>query len=291
MKRLPFILLLFPLLLATVSLPGAFTAPRVDLMKVTPSATAGMAIWSSSSVVEALGSTIAVSFPPGTVVPATSISGCECVFMKYSVSWTGTAENFTASEVTITSGSISGDTVTLALPVSIGVGAFYIRFDETFNMQNPPMAGPTMLILGDTKGVPTASQPYFLGWAENEASIALVRGFVTSSGTPSVPVPGALVMLDTANPAGYHPAPWGPRATGVAAMDTTITAYTAVSGYDGGYILSVPALSTGTAYSIKAFVTYMQGGAPVTQYGQPSPATVTLIAGQTAISNISLTYR
>ncbi len=220
--------------------------PMVDLNDHTVSTNAMVAIWSSTNVTLSAGSTVTISLPSDWTVPAFSVAGCGCAFVKYTI--TNTAGTFTPNEVTVTAGSVSGNNVNLTLPNDAAPGPFYVRFDDYAGLRNPPTAGMATLAMTAGSDISESKPVAILNGPE--ATPGEIKGLVTDSGTP---VKGALIIASTDTYLMDNAPTFtlGPASGSVTAKAVTMDRLMAVTGSDGRYSLKVP-FNGSTTYNVAA---------------------------------------
>jgi hypothetical protein len=240
-----------------------------------------VAVWSTTDSYVTAGSAVNVIFPPDFVVPTgLSISTCTCVFMRPTSTSAG---DWGASDITFTAGSISlaGNSTQLVLPAALYPGKFYVRFDTTANFWTPANPGNSTLALVDPSGNTTLSKNFYISLSTTASPPSM--GFITGTvkTTAGNAVPAALVFASSVSPAIYLPVSISARHAWVMPTGTTVDAFTAATGSDGGYSLSVP---PGT-YSMRAEIWNAKNG---TAHGNGQDATsVVVSSGSTTRQDFS----
>jgi hypothetical protein len=197
--------------------------------------------------------------------------------MKYSVSYPGLAGTFRASEVTVTAGASTGQTITMALPQDMVPGPFYIRIDSQAQFHNPTTTGQSTILLSQSNGESLESRGFFV--VDESAGNSLdnlpgeVDGTVIVSGTA---LAGALIYASTAPVPTLSSLSMGPDSAFSAARDPGTEVYMASSDADGNYALKLPYLSGGSTYNIAAAYSITQSAGTCMNMGSLSSWSVTV---------------
>lgn len=270
-----------------LQLQARLTVPTIDLNDHSVSANAMLVVWSGTDVTLTAGSAVVLSLPSDWTVPATNIATCGCAFLKHTI--TGTAGTFTAVEVTVTAGSISGSNISISLPASAAPGPFYLRLDDFAGLRNPPTAG--MATLAVTAGSDIIESRPIAIVNGVESTPGEIKGLVTDAG---VPVKGALVFVstDTVMMDNAPTLTLGPTAGTITAKAVTLDRLIAVTDANGRYSLKVPFNGT-TTYNVAAlYGTSAAGGnsnykstVSTVNVSSSTPATVNLGTFAVCINN------
>jgi hypothetical protein len=271
---------LLALLLTGDLAAGSFSAPMVDLQNRVTGSAASMAIWSNASVSLAAGTSITLQFPTGYDLSALNPAACGCLFTKFSQS----DGSFAQHEVTVTAGSVSGQILTISLPVAFYPGDFYLRLDPASGVNNPATPGMMTLVMGDDSGFALQSKGYWLQTNTLAATApeSLLSGRVTDlSGRP---VAGALVVASSCpltSTAGLNLGP----AVGPMAMAPGVEWLSTITDANGGYSIALPQGGVAVTYYIQANYSKRVGVQLKTYQTPQQTVTVPGSATQVALGN------
>jgi hypothetical protein len=275
---------------------NAWTLPRVDLETSTVNLRTGMTIWSYSNTYLPAGTLVTLKLPPSTYLPSTVTAACQCLFVRDTLP----SGQYAGEQAVTYTAVAANNTLNFTLPQQMGHGTFYIRLDYTMGVANPPQPGPATLALnlpGLLGGNMLSSKAYIITPASSASTLGAITGKVVAYSSSNTKIngrglAGAMVSAWTSggNP---WPSTWGPRAPQVDAMDTTVNVYSAVSGSDGSFSISVPTNGSTTSYQINAISAdnYPIAGTKVstTYWGVTQTATVN--SGATAAVSLSVTVQ
>lgn len=273
-------LLLLPLLLLTaLARAGMYTAPLVDLDSRLTGTTASMAVWTNARVAVSSNAEVTITFPAGFNLGSFSPATCQCVFMKYTNSASG---SFSPSEVTVTAGHLNGQDMEVHLPGDIYPGPLYIRLDPTALVTNPPQAGTLMLVLKDSNDAPVTSRSFRIlnSLTDTDPPQAVISGFVRDPA--GKPISGAIVVASTTAISSVPNLTFGPGLSGAAAMGAGEEMLMAVSGQNGDYSLTAPYTTAGTSYYVQANYTIRTASNLLTY--QTNTATVQVSSANLAVN-------
>jgi hypothetical protein len=275
--------------------------PVVDAYPASQGVTPSVAVWSYASTSISAGNLMTYYFPWDTQVPnPIDLTTYPYVFIRY----TDTSGNFASTEITVTAGSyVAPNGIQITLPVAIGQGSYYVRFDQY--IQDSSGNGLKMttwpsvseganetLVLQDHNGVKTASMPFYLAPPDGSSqNLCDLSGRIVSSLDTSKGLPGALVFLATSDSTPLN-SPYGPRASTVAPLGLTTNAYTAVTDFDGYYSFKVPCDSVGTTYQLYGTVAGQNssGVQTILPSGSPTVVSYTLTSGSGTTTAANLQF-
>lgn len=255
---------------------GPFTVPLVDLQNRITGTAASLAVWSTLSVSFSAGATLTLQFPADFAMNGVTPSTCGCLFTKF----TDDSGHFSAKEVSITAGSLSGQSLEVVLPEDCYPGDFYIRLDAVGGVVNPPNPGLETLVLSDASGDALQSRGF---WIQGTAPAAdpfqaSLTGVVTDLN--GQPVAGAYVdavtLSPTATSLGPSLAPT-PQAVGDEQLAT-------ITDANGKYAMMVPLVGASTTYYVVASYS-RQVGPNLKTYQTPQQTVV--VNGSTTTANLS----
>jgi len=286
---------LTPTFIAT-PMGNAWLLPRVDLETSTVSQRTGMTIWSYSNTWLPAGTLVTLKLPASTYLPSTVTAACQCLFVRDTLP----SGQYAGEQAVTFTAVTANNTLNFNLPQQMGKGTFYIRLDYTMGVVNPPQPGPATLALnlpGLLGGNMLSSKAYIITPASSVSTLGAITGKVVAYSSTNTKIngrglAGAMVSAWTSggNP---WPTTWGPRAPQVDAMDTTVNVYSAVSGSDGSFSISVPTNGTTTSYQINAISAdnYPVKGTTVSTTYWGTTLTAAVNPGATAAVSLSVTVQ